>query len=176
MPVIISEVILLFPNLYLHFLFGIWNTFVFFLLWPYAIPRYISWQMKPSYTFPVQEKKLGSYCERNSILTENEDFKRMNENLYLKLHFLLNTESSKNRMTLSIRWPLIFVSMYFSAWRLLLTSSPTPHSTPHSSTPYTLHPSIKFSISHSLTFPSIAHLHAFHFQLKCILSHTYPMS
>lgn len=152
-PAITSEVILLFLNLYLHFLFSIWNPPFLFLLWPYHIPKYNSWQMKSSYTFPVEEQKPGSYCERNSIFTENEDFKWMNENLYLKLHFLLNTECSKNRMNLNIRWPLIFVCMYFSALWLLLTFSPTPHPTPQSSTSYTLHPSIKFSISHSLTFP-----------------------
>lgn len=151
MPAITSEVILLFLNLYLHFLFSIWNPRVFFLLWPYPILKYNSWQLKSSYTFSVQEQKPGSYCERNSISTEDEDFKRLNENLYLKLHFLLNTEFPKNRMTLNIRWPLIFLCMYFSAWRLLTSS---PHPPPHSSLiySYTLHTSIKFSISHSLTF------------------------
>lgn len=138
MPTITSEVILLFLNLYLHFLFSIWNSTFLFLLWPYPMPKYISWQMKPSsYTFLVQEQKSGSYCERNSISTGNEDFKRMNENLYLKLHFLLNTEFSKNRMTQNIRQPLIFVCMYCSAWSLLLASS--PHRLPLSSLIYPLH-------------------------------------
>lgn len=136
-PAITSEVILLFLNLYLHFLCCIWNPPFLFLLWPYHIPKYTRWQMKSSYTFPVQEKKPGSYCERNSIFTENKDFKWMNENLYLKLHFLLNTESPKNRMNLNIRQPLMFVCRYFSALWLLPTFS--PHSPPHSSVVYLLH-------------------------------------
>lgn len=55
-----------------------------------------------------------------------EDFKRMNENLYLKLHFLLNTAVPKNRMALNTRQPLIFACICFTAWRLLLTSSHHP--------------------------------------------------
>lgn len=154
-PAITSEVILLFLNLYLHFLFSMWNPPFFFLLWPYPIPKYISWQMKSSCTFPVQEQKPGSYCERNSISTENEDFKRVNESLYLKLHFLLNTEFPKNRMTLNIRWPLIFVCMYFRAWRLLLTSSPQPP--PHSSLIYLLHIASFNQVFH-LTFLDLSSL------------------
>lgn len=125
-PAITSEVILLFLNLYLHFLFSIWNPPFLFLLWPYPIPKYISWQMKSSYTFPGQEQKPGSYCERNSISTENEDFKRMSENLYLKLHFLLNTEFPKNRMTLNIRQPLIFCACILVHEDYFLPPLPTP--------------------------------------------------
>ena len=101
------------------------------------------------------EQKPGSYCKRNSISTENEVFKRMNENLYLKLHFLLNIEFPKNRMTPNIRWPLISVCMYFSARRLLLTSSPHPPS--HSSLIYLLHVASFNQVFH-LTFLDLSSL------------------
>lgn len=82
-----------------------------------------------------------------------EDFKRMKENLYLKLHFLLNTAVPKNRMALNKRQPLIFACIYSTAWRYLLTSS--HHTLLFSSLIYFLHihPSAKTLISDFLTFP-----------------------
>jgi len=58
-PAITSEVIVLFPKLYVHFLFITGNPPFLFLLWPYPVPIYISWQMKSSYTFSVQNRSLA---------------------------------------------------------------------------------------------------------------------
>lgn len=81
-------------------------------------------------------------------ICREEDFKRMNENLYLKLNFLLNTAVSKNRTALNTRQPLISACIYFTAWRSFFTSS--HHTLLFSSLIYSPHIA---SISDFLTFP-----------------------
>lgn len=104
-----------------------------------------------------------------------EDFKRMNENFYLRLHFLLNTAVPKNRMAPNTR-PLIFACIYFTPWRLLLSSH---HTLQFSSLICPLHIDClaKISISDFLTFPSSYWTSPLILPLlDKILSHTYPMS